>query len=244
MNVMRKFWNADTIRLMIDASEHASYNRELAALIGRQLSPDSHVCDAGCGLGYLSLELAGRVRRVTAVDISADALDVLRQNCARRGIGNVAIRCGDIEQTTPDAPYDAMVFCLFGGGRDALALAKRQCRGDVFLVLRNYPSHRFSVRRHPMEYTVYQDVRALLDRAGVPYDSEERSLDLGQPFRSLDDARIFFEHYNRDRDEPITDEFLMTRVQATGRADFPYYMPHRRDVGIIRVRTADIPQDL
>ena len=67
------FWDADTIRFMIDACEHAPYNRELAAYIGPRLAPGAHVCDAGCGLGYLSLELARHAGRVTAVDRSPEA---------------------------------------------------------------------------------------------------------------------------------------------------------------------------
>lgn len=241
MNTMQKFWDEDTIRWMKDASEAASYNRELAAYIGRQLPAGSHVCDAGCGLGYLSLELSRYAARVTAVDISQDALEVLRENCAARGISNVSLRCGDIEQLEPETPYDAMAFCLFGGGDDALRIAAAQCRGDVFMVLRNYSSHRFSVNQHRMEYTVCRNVRDLLERLHVPYQYEERALDLGQPFRSMEDARRFFIRYSRDDERAISDAFLLSRVQPTGKNDFPYYMPHKREVGILRLRAADIP---
>lgn len=239
---MRVFWDADTIRFMIDASEHASYNRELAAYIAPRLPKDAHVCDAGCGLGYLALELAAHAAKVTAADICPQALDVLRQNCAQRGIENIAIRCGDIEAVPPETPYDAMVFCLFGEGGDGLRIAKAQCRGDVFLVLRNYRTHRFSPGAHRMEYKGYREACAELEELGVPFERAEMSLDLGQPFRSLEDARLFFKRYSRDGEEAVTDDFVLSRVKETGNPDFPYAMAHLRHVGVIHLKAADIPR--
>lgn len=240
---MNRFWDPNTIRFMIDASEKASYNRELAAMIGPQLSHGSHVCDAGCGLGYLSLELAKYARQVTAVDICPEALSVLHQNCVTRGIANIDIRCADIEQAPPVQKYDAMVFCLFGGSDQGLCIAKAQCRGDVFMVMRNYPAHRFSVNTHCMEYKGFRDTCLMLDVLGIPYEKKECQLDLGQPFRSMDDARLFFQRYSRDKDVEITDEFLKSRMEETNQSDFPYYMPHMRNVGIVHFQASDIPED-
>ena len=87
------FWDADTIRFMIDACEYAPYNRELAAYIGPRLAPGAHVCDAGCGLGYLSLELARHAGRVTAVDRSPEALAVLRRCPRSHGTICLAVCC-------------------------------------------------------------------------------------------------------------------------------------------------------
>ncbi len=232
------FWDADTIRFMIDACEHAPYNRELAAYIGPRLAPGAHVCDAGCGLGYLSLELARHAGRVTAVDRSPEALAVLRRNCAARGIGNVDIRCGEVGDMPPETPYDAMVFCLFGGGVEGLRIAAAQCRGEAFMVLRDERAG----RRHggTPSYVGYRETCRLLEQLGVPFAGETRSLELGQPFRSLEDARIFFRRYGWDDASP-SDAALCARLERTGRDDFPYYLRHAREVGILRLNAADIP---
>ena len=67
------------------------------------------------------------------------------------------------------------------------------------------------------------------------------SLEFGQPFRSFEDARRFFETYSKDADKTvITDEFLMERLMP-GEGDFPYYMPHRRKVAILTFESKDIP---
>ena len=240
---MKTLWDPNTIRFMIDASEHAPYNKDLAAVLGPKLPPNAHVCDAGCGLGYLSLELANYARKVTAVDISPEALNVLHRNCVTKGIDNIDIRCADIEQSPPDEKYDAMVFCLFGGSDQGLCIAKAQCRGDVFMVMRNYPAHRFSVNTHCMEYKGYRDTCLMLDVLGIPYDKSECQLDLGQPFRGFEDARLFFERYSRDPKSQITDEFLLSRLEKSNQSEFPYYMPHMRNVGIIHFLAEDIPQE-
>ena len=86
---MRMFeWESDMVRFMRDASEHTEYHGRLADCIvnaagGPQRAASMHVCDAGCGLGYLSLALAARFAQVTAVDIAEEPLSVLRENAAR-----------------------------------------------------------------------------------------------------------------------------------------------------------------
>ena len=239
---MGTFWDRDTIRWMTDASEHASYYAQLARRIAPGLPACGHVCDAGCGLGYLSLELAKSASQITAVDISAQALAVLENKRAERGLSNITIRRGDIWQTRPEKSYDAMVFCLFGSGMDVLRLAKAQCRGDVFMVLRNYCVHRFSVKEYRIDYALFDDVCLLLERLRIPYEREAFALEFGQPFCSLQDAKAFFERHGRD--DEITDTFVKSRLLETSDAAFPYYMPHQRRVGLLHLHVKDIPQDL
>lgn len=47
------------------------------------------VVDIGCGTGLLALELAGRVRRVWAIDISASMVDYVRTKAASADVANV-----------------------------------------------------------------------------------------------------------------------------------------------------------
>lgn len=234
-------WDRESIRFMRDACENSAYYPELAAWIAERLSPDSYVCDAGCGLGYLAAELAKTARRVTAVDKSAQALSVLEEMRAKRCADNVDVLCGRIEDSLPETTYDAMVFCFFGEGHDVLRIARMQCRRDVFMVLRNYPAHRFSVGHHPMEYTGYQEICRLLKELKIPFEREEKTLELGQPFQNMADAHAFFRLYSRDDEGMITDCFLKERLIQTGRKDFPYYMPHSRRIGLVHFRVENIP---
>ena len=142
-------WNEEMVRFMRDASEYSDYHRRLVQWMLPDLHPGDHICDAGCGLGYLSLALSPYVRRVTAADRSQEALSVLRENCTRRAVQNIDIRSGDICAHPPDAAYDAMAFCFFGAIEEVAAIARDQCRGTVFVFKKHYATHRFSVGSHP-----------------------------------------------------------------------------------------------
>ena len=98
-------WNAEKVRFMEDAAAWGDFHARLAAEMAPYLPRDGHVCDAGCGTGHLALALAPYVKRVTAVDVSAQALALLTENCRKRGAANIDIRCGDIARLPPEQPY-------------------------------------------------------------------------------------------------------------------------------------------
>ena len=175
-------WEPDMIRYMRDASENSSYNRELVAEMLPWLNQEMRVCDAGCGLGYLSMELAPHVEHVTAVDINADALQDLRE----KAISNVTVLCGDIGALQPARPYDAMVFCFFGGIEEILRIAREQCGGSVFVISRNYTTHRFSVGDYPTGSYGFSRAKMVLSEQGIPF--EEKGQHASYAFRQSSDC--------------------------------------------------------
>lgn len=143
-------WTDESIAFLRDAPTMNRYYETIAERIAPQLQENAHVCDAGCGIGELSLALKPYCRHVTAVDADALAIKTLKAHLIE---GVIAI-CGDVEALTPKEPYDAMVFCLFGRTEDTLRIAKKQCRGKIFLVKRDYSHHRFSAGKVSLgEYT-------------------------------------------------------------------------------------------
>ena len=95
-----------------------------------------------------------------------------------------------------------------------------------------------------MRYGGYARGRETLRSLGIPFQAREMELPMGQPFRSLADARRFFELYRRDGDDtPITDDFLHRSLTATGRADFPFYLSQNRRFGLLRWEACEIPNE-
>mgnify|MGYP002675017829 FL=1 len=82
-------WTEERVSFMADACERTDFHTKLAALLSPYLKRTDSVCDAGCGLGYLSLALAPLVGHVTAAERDDRALDVLRCQLAQRDIRNV-----------------------------------------------------------------------------------------------------------------------------------------------------------
>lgn len=235
-------WEPDMIRFMKDASEYGNFNERLAGLIAPYITKDSCICDAGCGLGYLSLALSPYAGQVTAVDINERALSVLKENIIKRKISNVTVRCCDIKNVKIHNPFDHMALCFFGNIEEILAISRRCCRERVFVITRNYNNHRFSVSEIKREHGGGDYTCRFLERLGIPYERKNLILEMGQPFRDLKDARLFFETYSRDEDKSlITEQFIKSRLVATGREDFPFYMPHGRKVSFITFKASDIP---
>lgn len=237
-----EYWYEDMIRFMRHASEYGSYNQTLLQKMLPFLTHDMHICDAGSGLGYLSLALAPHVHQVTAVEKHPGAAKVLEENCLQAGIGNLCSCCEDMDLHSPKEKYDAMVFCFFGRIPQILRLAKQHCRGRVFVFTRNYRNHRFSAGTHPTGWDSFSELQAFLRERRIAAHTETFSVEYGQPLENLQAARRFFELYSKDQDKSVlTDEFLMSKVIPTGREDFPLYLPHLRELAFVTFLAEDIP---
>ena len=226
-------WDNARLEYMRDASRYnAGYYTALWDAVLLELpSIPRHICDAGCGAGYLSLEMAKSCQQVTAVDLSADATAFLRKNAER--IGNLTVKTGDISALPPKTPYDAMVFCYFGRTPEILRIAKAQCRGTLVIVTRDYTRHRFSLHPTAFDRDTVATCREALEQAGMSYAFSPFAAEFGQPFRSLDAAVEFFTIYGQ---EPVREEDVLPKLQMTGSAEFPYYFPTVKKMGIFTVR--------
>ena len=240
-----ELWEKDMVLFMRHASEYSDYYRQLTKKMLPWLSPDDHICDAGSGLGYLSLALAPYVRQVTAVERNPDAAAVLTENCQTSAVTNVTSLCAAVGDTLPDKPYDAMVFCFFGRKREILRLAKKQCTGNVFVFTRNYDNHRFSAGTHRTSYEGYPQFLDTLAALDIPAHQETFTLEMGQPFRNTEEAHRFFRLYSKDTNKDVlTDSFIRSRLTETGREDFPFYLPHQKHIGFLRFSVKDIPDSI
>jgi ubiquinone/menaquinone biosynthesis C-methylase UbiE len=68
-----------------------------AVLASCPVSPDAVVLDLGCGSGQVTLPLARGAARVVAVDVSAEAIEMLEERARREGISNVQAVAQPIE---------------------------------------------------------------------------------------------------------------------------------------------------
>ena len=184
-------WTTDSIRFRIDAAEQVRYDDAIVAQIVPQLSTDSHICDAGCGLGYTSLALARHCARVTAIDTSKEALSILRTNCSKDNITNIDVIEGDLFSMHPAQAYDAMLFCFFGRLEETLRVAKEQCSGTIFMVKKNWRTHRFTPGEVPLERFTFQRTLQELDALEIPYRAETVLLEMGQPIGTRATIRLF-----------------------------------------------------
>lgn len=84
-----KFWDLIASKYAASPiSDKAAYERKIETIKG-YLSPEITVLDIGCGTGTQCGDLAGNVKQVTGIDISAKLLKIAEQRKTERKLDNV-----------------------------------------------------------------------------------------------------------------------------------------------------------
>lgn len=223
-------WSDRMIGFMADASEYGNYFEELSKTLSIYLDRSWTVCDAGCGIGQLTATLSPYVKQVTGIDRSEAAIGKLKNSLATAGLDNAEAVCADFDNLDSSFVFDAMIFNYYGRMDEILEIARRYCRKRIIVVKKNYTNHRFSIGKNPINESSTSEVSAFLDSRGIRYTTRLFSAEFGQPFHSIEDAVDFFSIYSRDKDRSlINSENVEKRLVETGKSDFPYYLPHRRE---------------
>ena len=235
---MMQAWTPEGMAFLQDAMACCGYYPALARRIAPYLPKQAHVCDAGCGLGGLSVALLPYCRHVTAVDRAAAPLENLRQRAGHDP--RLTVRQGDIRCLPPETPYDAMVFCLFGGTDEILDIAARQCGGTALVVRRDFRQHQFSTGVRMAGHTA-ADMEQELRRRGLTCTLRRFTLEFGQPFRSVEDALAFFRLYSRDGTVPARQE-LEARLEPSPWPDYPLYLPNLKPLCLLAIPAAQLKE--
>ena len=141
----------------LERTEREKEEAPSKAIAMLDLAPDAVIADIGAGSGYYSFRMAGLVPngKVVAVDIQQEMLDYLKDEAARRKIGNVEPHLGAI---------------------DSIKVASNTL--DAVLMVDAY--HEFS---HPVE--MLQSIRSALKPGGRIYLLEYRAEDPRVPIKPL-----------------------------------------------------------
>lgn len=219
-------WTPERVQFMADAAEYGIFAAQLAAEVAAEVRLQGHICDAGCGTGWLAAALARQFAAVTAVDASAEALSVLRA----KHVPDLEIVQADLFQYAPPEPFDAMVFCFFGSIGQTLAIARRCCRGTVVLIKRSHPERQFAAGAQHRNTTSYAEDD--LAARGIPYRVRTLRIEMGQPFRTAADAVRFVRAYS-DAPEQLDPEDVIRRLEPIdGHPEFRFYLPREREIGL------------
>ena len=233
-------WTPPCISYMEDASARSTYFEELAALVRGGITREGYLCDAGCGMGQMSIELSSYVRRIDAIDRAPAAIDYLKRKIEALGIENVRPHLADLSVSQPGELYDEMLFCLSLAPERAWRVARAQCRGKA-IVINKIQSKMETPKERPVVHSVDQSL-SILAEEGVFCEASECSLDFNQPFRSIEDARLFFDMF-RTRDYPngVSREELMRLLESRDDEAFPYCLPVQRHLAIFSIDIAACP---
>lgn len=235
-------WDAFSIGLLARASEELRFTDRLAEKAARYLPAGGSVCDAGCGLGYLSTSLLSYCREVTAMDLHPVPLQALRERKERDGLQNLHILQADAFNLPAETQFDGMTSCFFGSMEESLDVIARHCRQTAVFFKKGWPLHRFSLKDRPLGRYNLANSLATLEEAGIPYRQYSIPLDMGQPFLNVDEARAFFKRYDQsERAGEMTEAEVLARLEYRPGERYHYYLPALYDVGMLVINVGDLP---
>ena len=238
-------WTEPRIRFMRDAYEVVRFHEVLAESAAAYIDRSDSVCDCGCGLGYIAMALCGYAERVAAADIQELPLRALSEAAKIKDIRNLDILREDVFTDFPAAGdarvFDHLVSSFFGQIPEIIRLGSVCARKSVIMFRKCWSNHRMSYDEIPISRLRFFKDCEMLDSMGITYEAETFDLEMGQPFRSLDDAVEYFRSYSRDADETlITEDFVKQKLVQRDSKEFPLYCPMPGKIGMIVIRTEDI----
>lgn len=215
-------WTEQTIRWYCDAAVYTGFFHHLAGLLQEYLPQEETVCDLGCGIGCLALELAALGYRTTAVDHDRMATQWLQGVCRQRAGPRPSVLCRDWNDLGPGPRWDNIIMVNAGRTAEETMLFRRLCAKRLLLVNRTHKNSHVradggaSARRHEIRRDYGTDCLA----------HRTFSMEFGQPFTSMEEARAYVSEMSEGQG---TAEVLSGLV-ATGDAAFPLYLPYRKEL--------------
>ena len=223
-------WTEDKIRWYGDASVYHGNDRtqKIAAALLAELPDRPRVCDVGCGVGFLSLELAKGAREVLSLELNENALAALQNEIKKRSVVNITPLQADFDTQAPvGEPFDGMVLCMFGGMFEYVAVAERWLskEGKTFFITGTSKRRCFSANGVASSNDSLDDMRRYLADNGFKWSESIIPTSFGQPLTSVEEARRFMRAYDKlSTDDEIARD-LEKRLFETGEREFPLYLP-------------------
>ena len=229
-------WDELEIKWFLDASVYTGFHRTLAEKIIPHLKPEYTLCDIGCGLGRLDLELASHVRELTAIDINENAISQLKQDVKSHCLNNLRAHCRDASAITEH--FDIFLMSFFGkmGIFDYMKLC---CRKIIRVVNADNKSDLYPAHHRRYGKDTIPIVQKELNAQGIGYDLELCSIEFGQPLESLRDAEQFVLRNAPEATAEEVNGFQNEYIRHTGREDFPFYLQNRKELGIFIINRED-----
>ena len=226
---MNYIWDKQSIEWFLNASSYTGFHATLARKIIPLLEPGGTLCDVGCGLGILDLELAPYVSKLTAIDVNEDAIAVLKREVERSGIKNLRAECCDAMQL--EGSFDTVIIS-FVGGVNLLNNRKLTCRRIIRIISAENKGSLYPERHRSKTKETVPLVTGELIAHSLRFRLEMEAIEFGQPLKSRMDAEQFILKNAPDATAEEIDSFIDENVELTGRDDFPLYLPNKKQFGI------------
>lgn len=224
-------WNSNTIRWYQEADEYSGFSINIAGLIAPRLKGYSTLCDIGCGLGLVDLELSKSIRSITCIDINREAMETLKKSVEDRKITNIEPRMMD--RNDIDESWDVIYISFFGSRKLEEFLPR--CKKLIAVVGKKNQTELYPEKYRVFQKNTAEKVKQNLIHKGIPYSLREVSFEFGQPLLSMEDAQNFVRTHSPEVSPEDLASFLSQHLIETGEMQYPYFIPHTKSMGIFEI---------
>ncbi len=224
-------WNSDTIRWYQDANDYTGFFKNVAEVIAPKLDGYSTLCDIGCGLGLVDLELSKSIDNITCIDINKEAIEALKKSIEKANITNIEpqlMNCNDIDKS-----WDVIMISFFGS-RDLDKFLPR-CKKIIAIVGGKNQTELFPEKYRTFHKNQSGNVEQTLIENELNYTATECSFEFGQPVVSVDDARNFVRSLSSDITSNDLEHFILNRLIETKEERYPFFIPRMKSVTIFEI---------
>lgn len=227
-------WDPNTIKWYQEANAYSQFFKNIAELITPRLEGCSSLCDIGCGLGLIDLELSEKLTNITCIDINEFALNSLKANIAERKIANIEPQLMDCDDIS--GHWDVIYTSFFGSRNPEKFLPF--CKKQISVVEKKETSPSTIAKYKSFHRNTYDQVVAALNEKDILFTLTEVSFEFGQPLTSVAEGKKFIQNnYPNVNDEDLNNYLTQTLIE-TNKADYPFYLPKRKSLGIFEIEGA------
>lgn len=227
-------WNEKSILWYQNAANYGSYHEQLAKHLLPHMNSKSRVCDLGCGVGYLTKELAPFVKEITGCDSNPKAIEFLQQQIEEHHLDNVEAMLADVEQIAPPTvPYDAIILCLFGGLRTCYDQVSQWTDKKIIYISSIKEKHAFHAGYKKNSGETAEETRDFLIGRGLKFHVETMKLPFGQPLKSMEEAIDFVRHYDKTSTRQEIYDYLNEKLIIKQEDEtYPFYLPNEKKLAM------------
>jgi predicted RNA methylase len=196
------------------------------------LSGYKTMCDIGCGLGLVDLELYSMMERIDCVDINEAVIGKLKQSVEVRGIENIHARLEDVYNLS--GSWD-VIYMSFFGSRE-LEKFLPLCKKLIAVVGKEAESELFPGKYRKMKKNTAEDTEKYLIENNIEYKITHREFEFGQPFKSMEEAASFVRSLSKEATDSEINEFLERRLTEITHPEYRFFMPRKKPIGIFQLK--------
>lgn len=223
------WWTPQKIDWYVRASMYSDFHKRLAHEIADMVPRGKSVLEVGCGLGYMTAQLAGMGYDVFGIDNDEEAIkkaqelhgDLEPKNKRPHGISQSLFALEDYRTSHRTANVVLAVFC----GRideEGLGAFERLADERIIYIVSQHRTN--SLRRDRTA-----EICAYLEESGHRFTFKELTMHFDQPFTSREDATMFLELQHGNASLPVK------RNEGADKDKYPYVFENEKKMSLFDI---------